>query len=345
MRKDVRAGVAIGGILIAVLIVYAVVVSKNHNTGKKTDAVTIDTSKGSPTGDSAGPAPTPDSAQPAIGDHADPAATPDSSGPASPAIAPAVPARPENRSTPAPRRRFQARDQLGRSCLPPTMSMACCPSAPAPPNPPSMAPPSIQPRPAASRPRPNRAARTVLADPPAPGAATAGTSPRTDNPLDAIVDPAPTRSAAGKTYTVKEGDTFLSIAKSVYGEGRFYKQLMKANPQIEPSHMRPGMTLALPDKSKFKHAAAGSAVASSSSSSSTDHHPAAKPAAPVNSTTEYRVQSSDSLYRISMKLYHSANKVDAIYQLNKAAIGADPARLKLNMVLKLPEPPATASVE
>ena len=64
----------------------------------------------------------------------------------------------------------------------------------------------------------------------------------------------------------------------------------------------------------------------------------------VDPKTEYRVQGSDNLFKISIKLYHSPNKVDTIYQLNKTTIGADPAKLKLNMVLKLPEPPVeTAS--
>jgi len=65
----------------------------------------------------------------------------------------------------------------------------------------------------------------------------------------------------------------------------------------------------------------------------------AKPAVAL-SAKEYAVQADDSLYKISMKLYGKGDKVDAIYELNKEKIGSDPARLKVGMVLKLPEAPS-----
>ena len=37
-----------------------------------------------------------------------------------------------------------------------------------------------------------------------------------------------------------------------------------------------------------------------------------------------------------MKLYGNIRMVDKLYELNKNAIGADPAKLKLGMILKLP---------
>jgi drug/metabolite transporter superfamily protein YnfA len=40
MRKDVRTGAAIGGVLIAAIVVYAVVVSKDHT--KKKDQIVLD---------------------------------------------------------------------------------------------------------------------------------------------------------------------------------------------------------------------------------------------------------------------------------------------------------------
>jgi LysM repeat protein len=67
----------------------------------------------------------------------------------------------------------------------------------------------------------------------------------------------------------------------------------------------------------------------------------------VDPKTAYEVQSGDSLYRISIKLYGKADHVDKLYQDNKDAIGSDPRRLKLHMLLKLSDPPtgnlATAS--
>ena len=51
------------------------------------------------------------------------------------------------------------------------------------------------------------------------------------------------------------------------------------------------------------------------------------------------MQSGDSLHKISMKLYGKIDMVQKIYDLNKSAIGDNPAKLKLGQVLKLPQPP------
>ena len=58
---------------------------------------------------------------------------------------------------------------------------------------------------------------------------------------------------------------------------------------------------------------------------------------PINARTEYRIDTNDSLYRISMKIYGTPRMMDAIYALNRDAIGPDPERLKLGMILKLPQ--------
>jgi nucleoid-associated protein YgaU len=164
-----------------------------------------------------------------------------------------------------------------------------------------------------------------IADPALPGATSSADSTH-DQPT-----PAPSM----RTHRVASGETFSSIARATYGDSKYFKDIIKANPKIDPSHLRPGMLIALPAKRQ-----AATHDASSTAPSTAPRHQAPAASAAVNSTTEYRVQSSDSLYKISMKLYHSPNKVDAIYQLNKGLIGSDPAKLKLNMVLKLPEPPA-----
>ncbi|HEX4794794.1 MAG TPA: LysM peptidoglycan-binding domain-containing protein, partial [Humisphaera sp.] len=63
------------------------------------------------------------------------------------------------------------------------------------------------------------------------------------------------------------------------------------------------------------------------------------------SDKDYTVQSNDSLYKISMKLFGRGDKANAIYDLNKQVIGSDPAKLKVGMVLKVPQaaPVTTAS--
>jgi nucleoid-associated protein YgaU len=61
--------------------------------------------------------------------------------------------------------------------------------------------------------------------------------------------------------------------------------------------------------------------------------------AKVDPKTQYEVEKDDNLSRISAKLYGSTAKAKALYEANKDKIGDDPAKLKLGLVLKLPEPP------
>jgi nucleoid-associated protein YgaU len=64
---------------------------------------------------------------------------------------------------------------------------------------------------------------------------------------------------------------------------------------------------------------------------------------PIDERTQYRVQAGESLYKISLKLYGRGDKVNAIYDLNKDAIGANRNHLKAGTVLKLPDPPTAGA--
>ncbi len=51
------------------------------------------------------------------------------------------------------------------------------------------------------------------------------------------------------TYTVKKGDTFYSIAKTMYGKSSRWKDIFKANKRVvknKPTNLKPGMVLRLP---------------------------------------------------------------------------------------------------
>ncbi|HZL34985.1 MAG TPA: LysM peptidoglycan-binding domain-containing protein [Tepidisphaeraceae bacterium] len=153
-----------------------------------------------------------------------------------------------------------------------------------------------------------------------------------------------TAGAAGsKTHKIAAGETFSSIAKSVYGDARYYKQIASANPTVNPARLRPGATIQLPDRSTFSTPASTHSTGATTASGAIHASPsAARPA--IDSHSEYRIQGNDSLYKISMKLYNTPNRVEQIYQLNKDRIGTDPAKLKVNMILRLPVPPTqTAS--
>ena len=383
MRKDVRAGVAIGGIFVAVIVVYAVVSSKGPAKSQNQQAVNPavtpsaapSTDGGTAPGDnpSAPAAPAGSSAAPVPAgatpgdDHADPAALSahdtTSSDPATAAGA--------SSSPPSSPSAGDGHAALGQPPVSGTQVGASDDSAAA------IASADNKTLPMISTSDDGRWA-TIIRTGQLPGAAVQTHTPDvvTDSggPLaaDVLSSPRSEASASGSgrsrssrrlssdhsdagrdaagggdgsaapvpsKYTIKNGDTFYSIARNVYGNVRYCKEIMKANPAVGADHLRPGMTIALPERI----AGTRSSSDASDGGSASNHRAAAKPLPPVNATTEYRVQGNDSLYKISMRLYKTPNKMDAIYQLNREAIGPDQDRLKLNMILKLPDPPVTAN--
>jgi len=146
-------------------------------------------------------------------------------------------------------------------------------------------------------------------------------------------DPGPTSpTSAAQTHVVKAGDTYSKISLAVFGTSKHYAAIEQANPGVDPTRLKPGTTINLPAIST-KQPTATPAVNGA--------------AAAIDPQKEYKVQPNDSLYTISLRLYGKADRMEKIYELNKAAIGDDMSRVKVGMVLKLPEAPTqtTAAAE
>jgi 5'-nucleotidase len=76
-------------------------------------------------------------------------------------------------------------------------------------------------------------------------------APPVESPApDTTVTPStPNMNAAavnGDTYTIKPGDTLWKIAAEHYGDGKKWKQIIDANPGLEPSKLKIGQTITLP---------------------------------------------------------------------------------------------------
>ena len=143
--------------------------------------------------------------------------------------------------------------------------------------------------------------------------------------------PAPARRTP-KDHVVQQGEHLSSISLAVYGDARHYKEILKANPGLDERKLKPGTKLNIPDPSTFTAAAkAQQAVARLEPS--------------IDTTKEYRVAQGDSLYKIAMKLYGKPAKADELFELNKEKIGNDSSRVKVGMVLKLPEPPTATPAQ
>ena len=146
------------------------------------------------------------------------------------------------------------------------------------------------------------------------------------------VSPAPAgAAAAARTHEVRAGETPSSIAAMAYGNPNFYPYILRANPGLDANHLKIGTIINLPDVASVRAAQPATL-------------PSAARVAPasVDPKTHYLVESGDSLYKISIKLYGSAAMVQAIYDANKEEIGPDQRALKLHQVLKLPKSPTVA---
>jgi nucleoid-associated protein YgaU len=143
-------------------------------------------------------------------------------------------------------------------------------------------------------------------------------------------------------HVVAAGETFSTISLSAYGNPNLYAGIMRANPGIDPTRLRPGMKIVIPPAPQAKPAAATVAPAARSHalvSGDTAQTSSTKVEAPIDPQTQYRVQSGDSLYSISKKLYGRGDRFPRIHEANKQLLGEDVNSLKAGQILTLPEPP------
>ncbi len=78
------------------------------------------------------------------------------------------------------------------------------------------------------------------------------TGPMTDITPIAPAPTTPTTPAAGGTYVIKKGDTFIKIAREVYGNPSRMKDIAAANPGVNPRKLRVGQSIILPDVAPTK---------------------------------------------------------------------------------------------
>lgn len=322
MRKDVRLGFAVGGVLLAVIIVAVLVVHRNKNQGNK---VALDLSgKTAAPSDGSGEvdvAPPQNSGQGTSQNQATQAPAEQSrrSGESN-AAKPADAERPSSDST------GDAGDKWNQLFVStaddPIKELAASGKKKA-----------VQPDNSAQ-------AKAPLAE----LHPDHEVSPGIESPVETRTvssDPRPTTrpssASTPRTHRVTQGETFVSIAKMIYGEERYFKAIERANPSVNPAKLRPGVVIQLPAKADLQ---SGNGKSSS-----------AQPAAKATATTgaglsadgsTYTVQSGDNLYKISRKLYGDGSKGEELYTANKDKIGSDSTRLKIGMVLRVPEKPAMA---
>jgi nucleoid-associated protein YgaU len=312
MRKDVRLGFAVGGVLLAVIIVAILVVHRNRGHEKTV---------GFDTGGKEAVTPAPDTTTPNTDK------TGGDSAPVGVALpTPAAPAREPGDDTPAARATADASDRSDKGNDRWDALFASTAEDPIRAQLTSNAAKVKSHKSAAAD--ADRTIEDAAANSPMDSA------PTTPRAVSESATATPVNVDSPRTHRIQSGETFVSISKAVYGDGRYFKAIADANPNVSPEKLRPGMVIQLPPASQVKQSSRPA------KSASAEKAPAG-PALSADGKT-YTVQKNDNLYKIAKQLYGKGEKEGDLYTVNKDVIGPDSTRLKIGMVLRLPEPPTTS---
>lgn len=221
---------------------------------------------------------------------------------------------------------------------------------PAPTVPPAAASGTVPAAPAAGA-RPTTVATTTPATVPAATpavrpAATAASNVPTQPAASAVVanspapaapmPPAPKAPAKPTTYTVKAGDSLAGIWRSITGSERGWEKLQAANPGLDPSRLKIGQVLKVPEAEGAATGTGRAPAAAATTTLSTGGRNEAPASGGMSGGSTHTVVSGDTLSSISSKHFGNGKHWKQIYEANKDVIGADPANLKVGQVLRIP---------
>ncbi len=123
-------------------------------------------------------------------------------------------------------------------------------------------------------------------------------------------------------HTVKSGDSLYKIAEKYYGDGNYWRAILKANPEIRnPDHLMIGQKLLIPPKEEAEFANLPQQVPSG-----------------VNreELRPYKVKQGESFYTIARDILGDASRWKEIYRINKLAVANDPRNLRAGQVILIP---------
>lgn len=121
----------------------------------------------------------------------------------------------------------------------------------------------------------------------------------------------------GGTYTVQPGDTFSSIANKHYGDESRWFDVAQANPTADPTKLRVGQELKLPDAQSLRT------------------HDEPVPPGPTGVKT-YTIRPGDSLSTVAKISYGDPTLWRVIYNFNRDKIGDNPNAIQAGMTLRVP---------
>jgi len=161
------------------------------------------------------------------------------------------------------------------------------------------------------------------------------TVPRPVTPAVSTPSPTPVRpasTAGNREHTVAKGETMSSIAANFYGDASKWTVISKANPLVDPEHMKIGMKLAIPPAPAAPSVTVPKPAAPSAPAPAT-------PLAPAGGSI-HTVVAGDTLIGLSRRYYNNDIDWDAIFDANTRVLGEDPANLRVGMKLVIPKKPS-----
>jgi len=127
-------------------------------------------------------------------------------------------------------------------------------------------------------------------------------------------------------HEVRRGETLNNIARQHYGDAGFAEALARYNRLPDPSRLKTGLRLLVPDIAQLDDAAAPAQASTA-------------PDAPTPPTMQtYRVRSGDTLSELAQKLMGTAKATDRLWALNRSTLDS-PDALQPGMELRYPATP------
>lgn len=151
-----------------------------------------------------------------------------------------------------------------------------------------------------------------------------------DMPIPNAAPVAPEAAQEPQTYTVAAGDNPYKISAKIFGDGKYAKKIMAANPGVDANRLKVGQKLKIP---AIPGVAAIPAVhASDTAPVATEH--AVTPTVPGSAKT-YTVKSGDTLAAIAKEMFGSSGP-KSIQKILDANPGVDAKKLHVGATLKIP---------
>lgn len=119
-------------------------------------------------------------------------------------------------------------------------------------------------------------------------------------------------------YTIREGDTLMSISTRWLGDAYQWEQIAQVNPGLDPRRLRIGQRIKLPSRDSLLTAA-----------------PDMKP----RQSFIYAVKAGDTLSGLAQRYYGNGKIWERIFTANRLTLGGDANALRVGMKLVIPPSP------